>query len=179
MKEYVKQQDEIAKDKALIAKFRANNSRASMAQCRIKKLEKMDVIEKVQVDSEYSFKFPKPEPIPPPIMKIEDGEFGYTSDKILYRDIQFGVDMDSKIAIVGSNGAGKSTLINLLMNNLSLISGQQYISSRARIATFTQHHLDSLDLLMNPYDQLRKLFPDKEEQTYRRHLGMFGIVGDM
>jgi hypothetical protein len=31
MKEYTKQQDEIAKDKALIAKFRANNSLASMA----------------------------------------------------------------------------------------------------------------------------------------------------
>jgi hypothetical protein len=31
MKEYEKQQVEIEKDKAIIAKFRANNSRASMA----------------------------------------------------------------------------------------------------------------------------------------------------
>lgn len=94
-----------------------------MAQCRMKKLEKMVVIEKVQVEQHIKFNFPTPEPIPPPIMKIEDGVFGYSADKILYEDIQFGVDMDSRIAVVGSNGAGKSTLINILMNNLQLTSG--------------------------------------------------------
>lgn len=94
-----------------------------MAQCRIKKLEKMVRIEKVSVESSIHFKFPKPEPIPPPIVKIENGVFGYTEDKILYEDIQFGVDMDSRIAILGANGAGKSTLINLLMGKLQLTDG--------------------------------------------------------
>jgi ATPase subunit of ABC transporter with duplicated ATPase domains len=94
-----------------------------MAQCRIKKLEKMDVIEKVTIESTIQFNFPKPEHVPPPLIKIENGVFGYTEDKILYTDIQFGVDMDSRIAIAGSNGAGKSTLINLLMGNLSLLEG--------------------------------------------------------
>lgn len=77
----------MAKDKALIAKFRANNARASMAQSRIKKLEKMVMIEKVTMESGIQFTFPKPEPIPPPILKIEDGVFGYSPDKILYEDI--------------------------------------------------------------------------------------------
>ena len=69
------------------------------------------------------FKFPKPEPVPPPLINIENGVFGYTEDKILYEDIQFGVDMDSRIAILGANGAGKSTLINLLMGKLQLTDG--------------------------------------------------------
>jgi hypothetical protein len=47
----------------------------------------MDVIEKVQEEIKISFSFPKPEPIPPPIMKIEDGVFGYSPDKILYENI--------------------------------------------------------------------------------------------
>ena len=123
MKQYEKQQAEILKDKAIVAKFRANNSRASMAQCRMKKLEKMEVIEKVQIDSSISFKFPKPEEIPPPILKIEDGRFGYTPEKILYEDVNFGVDMDSRIAILGANGAGKSTLIKILTNELQLLEG--------------------------------------------------------
>lgn len=50
MKEYEKQQVEIEKDKAIIARFRANAARSSMAQCRIKKLDKMEVIEKVILD---------------------------------------------------------------------------------------------------------------------------------
>jgi len=95
-----------------------------MAQCRIKKLEKMEMIEKVVVEHNIEFTFPEPEPIPPPILKIEDGVFGYSEDKILYTDIQFGLDMDSRIAILGANGAGKSTLINILLSKLQLLSGQ-------------------------------------------------------
>lgn len=78
----------------------------------------MVMIEEVVVESTIEFTFPKPEPIPPPILKIEDGVFGYSEDKILYEDIQFGLDMDSRIAILGSNGAGKSTLINILLSKL-------------------------------------------------------------
>lgn len=36
--------------------------------------------------------------------------FGYTSDKIILRNINFDVGLDSRVAIVGANGAGKSTL---------------------------------------------------------------------
>jgi ATP-binding cassette subfamily F protein 3 len=71
--------------------------------------------------------------------------------------------MDSRIAIVGANGAGKSTLINILLNKLSLPEGQSYMSSRCRVSTFTQHHLDQLDLLLTPMEQLSVLFPHKEE----------------
>jgi len=120
-----------------------------------------------------------PERIPPPLLNITDGEFYYNPKKVLYTGIQFGLDMDSRIAIVGANGAGKSTLIKILLQKLQLTAGQSYFSSRCRVATFTQHHLDSLDLLLTPYDQLKVLFPNMEEQVYRRHLGLFGITGDM
>lgn len=95
-----------------------------MAQCRVKKLDKMVMVDKVVTECTIKFKFPKPEPIPPPVLKIEDGVFGYTPDKILYEDVQFGLDMDSRCAILGANGAGKSTLINILLDKLQLLSGQ-------------------------------------------------------
>jgi len=44
-------------------------------------------IEKVSIESSICFKFPKPEQVPPPIIKLENGVFGYTEDKILYEDI--------------------------------------------------------------------------------------------
>jgi hypothetical protein len=47
----------------------------------------MEVLQKVVVEHSMQFYFPKPEKIPPPILKIEDGVFGYTPDKILYNDI--------------------------------------------------------------------------------------------
>jgi ATPase subunit of ABC transporter with duplicated ATPase domains len=80
----------------------------------------MEVIEEVKIDSVIQFSFPVPDRLPPPLLSITDGEFYYSPDKPLYKDINFGVDMDSRIAIVGANGAGKSTLINILLQKLSL-----------------------------------------------------------
>jgi ATP-binding cassette subfamily F protein 3 len=41
---------------------------------------------------------------------LSDVSFGYTKEKIIIKDVNFDVGLDSRIAIVGSNGAGKSTL---------------------------------------------------------------------
>jgi hypothetical protein len=47
----------------------------------------MEVLEKVAVEHSIHFNFPKPEKIPPPVLKIEDGVFGYSPEKILYENI--------------------------------------------------------------------------------------------
>ena len=50
--------------------------------------------------------------------------FGYTSDKILMKNINFIAKPGQKIAVVGSTGAGKTTLINLLMRFYEVNGGQ-------------------------------------------------------
>jgi len=75
----------------------------------------MERIEEVVVDGEIEFHFPVPDRLPPPLMTITDGKFYYSADKPLIDEMNFGVDMDSRIALVGANGAGKSTIINILL----------------------------------------------------------------
>lgn len=41
----------------------------------------------------------------------------------LFRDLNFGLDLDSRLAIVGPNGIGKSTLLNLICGQLEATSG--------------------------------------------------------
>lgn len=36
----------------------------------------------------------------------------------IYRDLEFGIDLDTRVALVGPNGAGKSTLLKLLMGEV-------------------------------------------------------------
>jgi ATPase subunit of ABC transporter with duplicated ATPase domains len=55
------------------------------------------------------------------LLKIEDGGFGYNPEKILLKNINFGVDMDSRVALVGANGAGKTTFLKLLTGKLYII----------------------------------------------------------
>ena len=88
--------------------------RASLVQSRIKAIGKMELVEEIIEDPSCVFIFPSPDKLRPPLLKIEDGYFGYQEEKYILRNINFAIDMESRIAIVGSNGVGKSTLLNYL-----------------------------------------------------------------
>ena len=48
-----------------------------------------------------------------------------------------------------------------------------------RWATFSQHHVDGLDLALSPLMALCKAFPNDPEQAIRSHLGSFGLSGPL
>ena len=50
----------------------------------------------------------------PPLLRIEEGVFGYDENKLILKNLNFHLDMESRIAIVGANGVGKSTFLKLL-----------------------------------------------------------------
>jgi ATP-binding cassette subfamily F protein 3 len=70
-------------------------------------------------------------------------------------------------------------LIQLLVGKLTAISGSVSRNGNARIAVFAQHHVDGLDLGLNAVDFLCSIFPGNNPQVFRRHLGCFGITGDL
>lgn len=40
---------------------------------------------------------------------------------------------------------------------------------------FTQHHVDTLDLMLSPLEQIMRDYPGSTSEFYRAHLGSFGI----
>lgn len=68
--------------------------------------------------------FSDPEQLTPPILQFENVSFGFTPDKLLFKDIDLNVDMDSRVALVGANGAGKTTLLKLLCGELEPTLGR-------------------------------------------------------
>lgn len=78
----------------------------------------MGSIEEILEDPSCVFLFPTPEKLSPPLLKIEEGDFHYKESNPIFKGINFGVDMDSRIAIVGANGVGKSTLLNILSEKI-------------------------------------------------------------
>jgi ATP-binding cassette subfamily F protein 3 len=102
-----------------INKFRANAKRATMVQSRIKAVEKMDAEapEAVVVDPVWRFSIPNSEPLGPPIIAVNDVSFDYNpvnedgfkkpESEFLLQKVNFGVDLTSRIAILGANGQGR------------------------------------------------------------------------
>uniref|UniRef100_A0A0E0CTE4 ABC transporter domain-containing protein n=1 Tax=Oryza meridionalis TaxID=40149 RepID=A0A0E0CTE4_9ORYZ len=165
---------------AFIDKFRYNAKRASLVQSRIKALERMEHVDAVVSDPDYKFEFPTPDDRPgPPIISFSDASFGYPGGPTLFKNLNFGIDLDSRIAMVGPNGIGKSTILKLISGDLQPTSGTVFRSPKVRMAVFNQHHVDGLDLTVNPLLYMMRCYPGVPEQKLRAHLGSFGVTGNL
>ena len=132
-----------------IDRFRANAKRASLAQSKIKQLNKMEIIDEISEDPTCVFIFPNPEKLGPPLLRLNEAVIGYHIDNPILSNLTIDVGLDSRIAIVGPNGAGKTTLLKGLTGELELFDGHSFIHNRLRIGMFSQHHVDDLDLRLS------------------------------
>lgn len=165
---------------AFIDKFRYNANRAALVQSRIKALERMAEVADVEKDPEYSFSFPTPpDPVSAPVISFTDVAFAYHGQNELYHDLNFGIDTQSRFAIVGGNGAGKSTLLNLVAGVLQSTRGHVYRNPKLRLAVFSQHHVDGLDLALTPLQYIAQCFPEAKDPQHRSHLASFGVTAEL
>jgi len=185
------QQRKVGHLKQFIARFgHGHKKMAKQAQARMKMLTKLQE-EAVAVDFDDPYlqlDFPAAPTLPPPCISVIDASFGYTEDRILYKDLSFGVDCDSRIAVVGPNGAGKSTFLKLLDGSLQPTDGFVRRHAKLSLARFTQHHIESMDLEENAVTHMRRLGQGgiKSDGTSevtieesRKYLGRFGLQGDL
>ncbi|QLG72092.1 hypothetical protein HG535_0C04460 [Zygotorulaspora mrakii] len=162
-----------------IDKYRYNAAKSQEAQSRIKKLEKLPVLEPPEEERSITFKFPDCEKLSPPIIQLQDVSFGYNETDLLLKDVNLDIQMNSRIALVGANGCGKTTLLKVMMEQLRPLKGYVSRNSRLRVAYFAQHHVDAMDLNSSAVDWMSKTFPGRTDEEYRRHLGSFGITGSL
>jgi len=173
-----KQQKEKAHMQDFVDRFRYKASKAKQAQSRLKALEKLEEIGPAHVDSQFSFKFFKPDQLPSPLIQMEKLSAGYGDVQIL-KSIKLNLVPGSRIGLLGRNGAGKSTLIKLLAGEIKQQSGKLVQAGDLRIGYFAQHQLDSLRKDDTALEHMTRLAPDKSEQELRNYLGSFGFIGDM
>ncbi|KAG4304473.1 hypothetical protein PORY_002183 [Pneumocystis oryctolagi] len=186
MKAYAKQQDEITHIKKFISSAGTYANLVRQAKSKQKIIDKMEaagLVEKVEQPKTVSFKFENVRKLPPPIISFNDVSFSYDgkSENTLYESLSFGIDMDSRIALLGKNGAGKSTLLNLIMGNLIPTTGNISKNSGLKLAKYCQHSADQLPYDKSPLDYIqdkfKALYPERDVQQWRSHLGRFGLSG--
>ncbi|XP_020589153.1 ABC transporter F family member 4 [Phalaenopsis equestris] len=131
-------------------------------------------------DYSVEFHFPEPTELTPPLLQLIEVTFSYPNrDDFKLSDVDVGIDMGTRVAIVGPNGAGKSTLLNLLAGDLIPTQGEVRRSQKLRIGRYSQHFVDLLTMEENPVQYLLRLHPDQEgfskQEAVRAKLGKFGL----
>jgi len=181
MKQYRWEQEQISAMKEYIARFGHGSAKlARQAQSKEKTLAKMErsgLAEKVVRDKVLTFRFTDVGKLPPPVLQFVDLRFGYTPDQLIYEKVDFGVDLDSRIALVGPNGAGKSTLLKLMTGELEPLDGMVRRHNHLRIAQYHQHLTETLSLDMSALAYMMSEYPGLEEEKMRSAIGRFGLTG--
>ncbi|KAK2921446.1 ATP-binding cassette sub-family F member 1 isoform X1 [Channa argus] len=138
--------------------------------------ESQEATELLKRPKEYTvkFTFPNPPPLSPPILGLHSVDFGYDSQKILFKNVDFGIDMDSRICIVGPNGVGKSTLLLLLTGKLHPTKGEMRKNHRLKVGFFNQQYADQLNMEETATEYLMRNF-NLPYQDARKCLGRFGL----
>ncbi|RKP28199.1 P-loop containing nucleoside triphosphate hydrolase protein [Syncephalis pseudoplumigaleata] len=184
MKAYEKQQAEIEHIKKFIASAGTYANLVRQAKSKQKIIDKMEaegLVQKVEPPPSYKFRFNETTKLPPPVLSFENVYFAYSGrmQDCLYRGINLGVDMDSRVALVGPNGAGKSTLLKLMMGEVDSTDGRVQRHSHLKLAKYSQHSNDQLNMSQTPIEYMRLKFPQMALDTdgWRRQLGRFGVSG--
>lgn len=193
MKAYEKEQSDIAHLQEFIRSCGTYSNMRRQADSKQKIIDKMKekgLTEKPRPDPTFMFNFPESESLAPPVLAFDQMSFSYSGKKedYLYKNVDFGIDLDSRVALVGPNGAGKSTLLKLMRGDLEAVEGSVKRHSHLRIASYNQHSAEVLPLDKSPLQFFQDKFdaeaeqkgePRKSEQQWRQLLGKYGVTGEL
>uniref|UniRef100_F1KV86 ATP-binding cassette sub-family F member 2 n=1 Tax=Ascaris suum TaxID=6253 RepID=F1KV86_ASCSU len=182
-KRYKWEQDQLQHMKDYIARFGHGSAKlARQAQSKEKTMAKMvagGLTEKVVTEKVKQFYFFDPGAVPPPVIMVQHVSFRYSdTTPFIYKDLDFGIDLDTRIALVGPNGAGKSTLLKLISGDHMPTDGLIRRHSHVKIGRYHQHLHEELPLEKSALEFMMASFPDvKEKEEMRKIIGRYGLTG--
>ena len=178
MNAFQNQQKQIKQTERFIERFRYKNKKASQVQSRVKTLAKMEKIESPIEDNKIlNLIIPNKTRSPLKIIWCHDLGKRYDSN-IVFKSLNFTVERNQKIGLIGYNGAGKSTLLKLLANAIEPSSGKIKSGENVKIAYYAQHQLDLLDKDESVFDSIVSVSSGKSDTEIRTYLGSFLFSGD-
>ena len=173
IKEFKAQRKEIKKLEGFIAKNRVRASTAKLAQSRIKKLEKIEVLAPPKNNPVPVFKLKSLPMANQKALKVNSLVVGYS--KPILPKISFNLKPGEKVVITGFNGIGKSTLIKTLLGEIKSISGNFKFADYVKIAYFEQG-LNWKNASMTPLEIVEERFKALSTREIRKELSHFGIM---
>ena len=178
MKEYKLQQAEIARQEAIIQRYKMYNREKSikLAESREKKLEKMERLEKPISEQKVRFSFEARRRTGDDVLMVKELSKGFDG-RTLFENFNLHLRAGDRVAIIGPNGVGKSTMLNIISRQLTPDRGNVVFGSNVDLGYYEQHqtklHPDKYIL-----NELWDDFPRLEVDRVRGVLALFLFIGE-
>ncbi|MEI8059767.1 MAG: ABC-F family ATP-binding cassette domain-containing protein, partial [Ferruginibacter sp.] len=176
-KAYENQQDYIRQNERFVERFKAKASKAAAAQSIVKRLEKLDRIENVEIERpnmRINFSVEKQPGRILCTLKHISKSFG---DIKIVEDTGAEIDRGDKIALIGANGKGKSTLLRIIAD-VESFNGDRIWGHNVEEAFYAQHQLEALNIDNSLLDEMKESRSGKTDVELRSLLGGFLFSGD-
>lgn len=141
--QYAQQMREIKRQQEMIARFRRYNSvhSSKRAASREKALAKMEVVEKVQTESDAHFNFKPRIQSGKDVLTVRDVSKSFDGQP-LFENISFDIHRGDKVGIIGANGIGKTTLFRIIQDKVSRDSGVIEYGHKVHVGYYDQENND-------------------------------------
>jgi ATP-binding cassette subfamily F protein 3 len=174
---YEAQQDKIKEMERFIERNRSRKDRAKQVQARLKMLDKMERLSAPAAEEVLSFELPPAERSAKVVVELDKVGLAY-GEKVVYQDIDFNVQRDDRLALLGKNGEGKTSLLKLLAGLVQPSQGRRLVGGRVKMGVFSQHALEDLNPDNDVLEELSSVAGLLPISRLRSILGVFLFKGD-
>lgn len=176
LKQFTRQQKEISHLQSFVDRFRYNSKRASIAQDRVKKINRMVKIDKPHLTkSKVKMAFEEKRATREIILEAKNLSFGY--EKPLLSNVNFTMRGYDKLAIIGPNGTGKTTLLKVIEKKLKPLSGNVNFLREYKIGYFDQNQ-EGLNYHKTIFEEIHDYYPMYTNKDVRSAAARFLFMND-
>ena len=178
LKHYIDNQKEIKRMQESIDLLKSFNreKQVKRAESKEKALEKMEKVEnpdampqaiRIQfqplVESGYD------------VLKVKDLAMSF--DKPLFENVQFEVNKQERVALIGPNGIGKTTLFHMILGDYIPQHGKIKLGSKVMIGYYDQEHT-SLSFQKTIFQEISDTYPQMNNTEIRNACASFQFKGE-
>ncbi len=171
------QDEEVARVRMFIDRFRYQATKASQVQSRIKMLEKVVPIEVPPERRKIHFDFPACAKSGRTVLELKHARKAY-GDLVVFGDLSVHIERGDRIALVGPNGVGKSTLMRMLSGEEAPDRGERTLGHNVVMQYFAQDEATRMEPSPTVYETLASGSPLQMVPMIRNILGGFLFSGD-
>ncbi len=162
-----------------VERFKAKASKATQAQSRMKMLEKMGEMNELAAVQTLDFSFNHSDCPGKTLLEIKDLSFGWDKTTPLFRDLNFAIQRNDKIAVIGKNGKGKSTLLNVIAGEITPDTGSIRQHPSMLLGHFGQTNISRLSSNSTVEEEISSANPGLGQQRVRSICGTMMFSGDL